>query len=76
VGSRPLWFGESFLEKGCVVSVAQFRKFIVALTAALSVLGAGLADGEIDASEGVAVVLSFLGAYGVYRIPNAPVEEV
>jgi hypothetical protein len=73
----PARYGSGkFFGKGFLMTVAHFRKFIVALAAALSVLGAGLSDGEIDSSEAVAVGLAFLGAYGVYRVPNAPAEEV
>jgi len=48
----------------------MFRKAIVALTAALAVAGTALADGNINTSEGVGVLLAFLAAYGVYRVPN------
>lgn len=57
------------------MSVSMFRKAIIALAAALGVLGAALADGSVDASEGVAVALAFLTAFGIYRVPNSgPVE--
>ena len=52
------------------MTVAMFRKAIVALTAALAVAGTALADGNINTSEGVGVLLAFLAAYGVYRVPN------
>ena len=53
------------------MTVAMFRKALVALSAALAVATTALVDGNINASEGVGVVLAFLAAYGVYRVPNA-----
>lgn len=58
------------------MTVAHVRKFVVAAAAALAVLGAGLADGSLDASEIVAAAVAGLGAAGVYVVPNRPVEEV
>lgn len=51
-----------------------FRKAIIAVAAALGVLGSALADGNVSTEEGIAVVLAFLTAYGVYRVPNATPE--
>ena len=53
------------------MTVAMFRKALVALSAALAVATTALVDGDINASEGVGVLLAFLAAYGVYRVPNA-----
>ena len=63
------WFIQKVL-KG-TMTVAMFRKALVALTAALAVAGTALADGTINATEGIGVALAFLAAYGVYRVPNA-----
>jgi len=53
------------------MTVAMFNKALVALGAALAVAATALADGSIDVTEGIGVVLAFLAAYGVYRVPNA-----
>ena len=58
------------------MSIAQVRKFVIAAAAALGVAGAALADGEVIASEWVAIGLAFLGALGVYRVPNEDVVDV
>ena len=46
------------------------RKFFVAIGAALAVLATAFADGSVSASEWVQVALAFLGAFGVYAVPN------
>lgn len=56
------------------MTVAMFRKGLIALSAAAGVAAAALADRSLDANEAIGVVLAFLGAYGVYRVPNAPAE--
>jgi hypothetical protein len=56
-----------------VPNAPKIAKAIVAVTAALGVLGVALADGNVDAGEAVQVALAFLGAAGVYRVPNADV---
>lgn len=48
------------------------RKALVAVGAACGVAAAALSDGKLDAAEIVAVALAFLGALGVYQIPNTP----
>jgi hypothetical protein len=53
--------------------LAKYRKFLVALAAALGVAGAAVSDGQISPEEGVAIALAFLGALGVYQVPNEPV---
>ena len=50
--------------------LSRYRKFVVALAAALGVLGSALSDGAVTMEESVAVVLAFLGAVGVYQLPN------
>lgn len=55
------------------MTVANVRKFLIAVGAAVGVAAAALADGSIDATEGIAVALAFLGAIGVYQVPNKPV---
>lgn len=50
--------------------VAYARKFLVALIAALGVLATALADGSVTGSEWVGILIAFLGALGVYSIPN------
>lgn len=52
------------------MNVSHVRKFVVALAAALGVLGTALADGAVSTEEAIAVVLSFLGALGVYQAKN------
>ena len=51
-------------------NVGHVRKFLVAVGAAAGVAVTALADGAIDTSEGIAVVLAFLGAIGVYQVRN------
>jgi uncharacterized membrane protein len=50
--------------------IAYARKFLIALAAALGVLGAALSDGTVIASEWVSISLAFLGALGVYYTTN------
>ena len=50
---------------------AHVRKLLVALATALSILSVLLADG-LTGQEWIAVALSFLGALGVYAVPNRP----
>ena len=67
--SRPSWFQERFSRKKVFV-VIQVRKFLVALGAALGVLATALHDSQVTASEWVGVAIAFLGALGVYQVPN------
>lgn len=46
------------------------KKFCIALTAALVVLAAALADGIVSTAEWVQIAAAFLGASGVYRARN------
>ncbi len=50
----------------------KYTKFIVALAAALGVLAAALADGAVSPTEWVQIALAFVGALGVYQLPNTP----
>lgn len=54
--------------------LAYTRKFLVALIAALGVLLVVL-DNGVTASEWVQVAIAFLGALGVYAVPNAGPKE-
>ena len=54
------------------MNVAPYRKFVVALVAAVGVLGAAVADGTLTGAEGVAVVSAFLGSLGVFGFRNDP----
>ena len=58
------------------MTVKSVRKFVVAAAAALGVLGAGMADGTVDANEWIGVCLAFLGAIGVYTVPNEDPNDV
>ena len=55
------------------MNIAGIRKFLVAAAAALGALAVALANGSVDTAEGVAIALAFLGALGVYQVPNANV---
>lgn len=52
------------------MNVKHIRKLLVAVAAALASLTLALVDEQVTSSEGVAVAVAFLAAYGVYRIPN------
>lgn len=58
------------------MTFANVRKAVVAVAAALGVLGAAMADGAVSQSEWVAVALAALGALGVYQVPNRDVSDV
>ena len=49
------------------MNLSKYSKALVAVLGAISV---ALADGFIDASEGITVVLALLTALGVYAVPN------
>lgn len=56
------------------LSIKEVRKFITALIgAALTALSLGLIPDA--AGSWIAVVVTFATAYGVYKVPNAPVEN-
>lgn len=48
----------------------MYRKAIVAVTAALSILAVCLEDGVLSTTEIISVVIAFLGAIGVERVAN------
>lgn len=51
------------------MDVSPYRKFIVAVAAAVSV---AVTDGLLDTNDLVTIGLAALGALGVYRASNAP----
>lgn len=53
----------------------NYRKFLVALGGAFSVLGASLADGSVNATEFSSVVLAFVSAGLVFAVANIPADE-
>jgi hypothetical protein len=57
------------------MSVGVFRKGLIALGAAIAVAVDALVDGAVSQSEGISIVVAFLVAYGVYRVPNKPIED-
>ena len=50
--------------------IGYARKFCVALLAALAILGTALVDNTVTQSEWIQVVIAFVGALGVYSLPN------
>lgn len=50
--------------------IVYARKFCVALTAALVILGAAVSDGVMTGPEWIQVIAAFLGALGVYQVAN------
>ena len=56
------------------MTVANVRKFLVAIGAAVGVAATALVDGAVDTSEAIAIVLAFLGALGVYQVKNEAAE--
>lgn len=55
------------------MNIARYNKFIVALGAAVGMLGLALADGKgISGDETWQIVLAIGGALGVYAAPNKP----
>lgn len=52
------------------MSIANIRKFIVALVFAGGIAVTGLADGDLTLSEGIAIGLGFLSSLGVYTVRN------
>lgn len=55
--------------------MGKYTKFFVALGAALAVLATALSDGAVSGTEGISVALAFLGALGVYQLPNQPAAK-
>jgi hypothetical protein len=55
------------------MNVAPYRKFIVALGAAVGVLASTVAGQDnFSLNDGIAVALAFLGSLGVYAARNQP----
>lgn len=52
---------------------AGYKKFIVALTAFLTILGVGLEDGNLSTQEIIVSVVAGLSAIGVERVRNEDV---
>lgn len=50
--------------------MSKYNKFLVALGVALGVLGTALSDGTVTPAEAVAVVVAFVGAFGVRQVTN------
>ena len=51
-----------------------YAKGVTAAVAALTILAAALADGQITAQEWVNVAVAGLSALGVVMVPNIPAE--
>jgi len=52
--------------------IQAYNKLIVALVAALAIAGVLIADGNLNSADWIAIVASFVGALGVYAVPNKP----
>jgi hypothetical protein len=52
----------------------SYAKFIVAAGAACATAAGLLADGELSSADTLAIVAAFIGALGVYLVPNTPQE--
>ncbi len=52
------------------MNVKPYSKFITAIGAAVAVAVAVAADGIIEATDLIQIALAFLGAIGVYVVPN------
>jgi uncharacterized membrane protein len=55
--------------------LAESRKFLIALLAALAVLATSLTDNVLTTSEWIQVAIAFIGALGVYSIPNGDKQD-
>lgn len=56
------------------MNLSKYRKFVVALATAAGVLASTVSGHDnFSLNDGIAVVLSFLGALGIYAVPNEPV---
>lgn len=54
--------------------MAKYRKALVAVAGVCAVLGTVLADGSVDGSESIAIIAAVMTAFGVFRVPNAPMK--
>lgn len=52
--------------------MTRFNKFWTALVAAAGVAAATLGDGDFSSNDVIAIVAAFIGAVGVYAVPNKP----
>lgn len=53
------------------MNVSKYNKFIVAIGTAVATTVSFAADGEISQNDLIGIVLSLLGALGVYSVKNA-----
>lgn len=54
----------------------QYNKLWVALSGVFAVLGTVLADGHVTTTEALGIFSALVTAFGVYRVPNRPKDEV
>jgi len=52
--------------------MSKYAKFLTALGAAAAVAATAVADGSVTSTEVWGIVLAFVGALGVYAVPNTP----
>jgi hypothetical protein len=52
--------------------MSRYAKFLTALGAAIVAAGTVLADGVLDPADPFTIAAAFLGALGVYLVPNTP----
>jgi hypothetical protein len=52
--------------------MSKYRKFLVALGAAVALVASALADGVFTSQETEAIVLAIVSAVFVYLVPNEP----
>ena len=50
--------------------MSKYRKFLIALAAALSIASAALADGDLSGADGGSIGIALAGAALVWLIPN------
>jgi len=55
--------------------MSKYAKFITALVAALTVLGTQIVDNDLSKADIITVIVAFLGALGVYAVPNKPAQQ-
>lgn len=56
------------------MTLAPYRKAVVAVAGVLAIVAKVLADGTLDAAEIGEVATAVAVALGVYRVPNAPLD--
>lgn len=52
------------------VNLGKYAKFVIAAGACATVLGHAMIDGILTGEEAFNVLLTALGALGVYQVPN------